>query len=179
MDPYVLPKEEILFLRVYHHISNAVYRLQLAWRWGEAVSACALLSADSWFDVRQEIPTPKLKTQISFQSRNVHSATDTASHFKGLPSPLADHYRISELQNYYISYLKNTKLPVSLCVTHRQRESRDNVYSFFVSTLDDDEWSASHPDSNNPWQRNPSTHWIGVGNQWVWDIKLGTVVHKL
>ena len=118
-------KEEIWFLRVCHHVSKAVYCLQMALSLGEAVSTCALLSADSWFHVRRELPTPKLKAQFSFENWRdwaFHVVTEAASHFKGLPLPLADHYGISDLQIYHISYLSNmSNIPVPLCVTHRRR----------------------------------------------------------
>ena len=116
-----LQRRNVVSARVPSHFKRSLL-LRSAWRWGEAVSASALLSADSWFDVRRDLPTPRLKAQFSLESRSVHPATDTASHFKGIPLPLADHYGITELQNYHISNLTSmSNVPVSLCVTQRQR----------------------------------------------------------
>ena len=68
-------KDEVWFLRVCHHISKAVYCLQIAWSWGEAVSTCALLSADSWFDVCRELPTTKLRARFSFEKWRVQDSS--------------------------------------------------------------------------------------------------------
>ena len=80
MDSSFLPKDEIWFLRLCHHISNAVYRQQSAWEWGEAVSTCALLSADCWFDVRRELPTTKLRKQFSFERWSVQECSLSDRH---------------------------------------------------------------------------------------------------
>jgi len=87
-----------------------VYRLQMAWKWGKAVSACALL----WHCCLQTIGSMHVGTfrpqswrhnflLKSEDSRSVHPATETVSHFKGLPLTLADHYEISGMQNHHIS----------------------------------------------------------------------------
>jgi hypothetical protein len=75
-----MQRQNLVSPRVPSHF-KAVYCLQVAWSSGEAVSACALLSADSWFDVRQEHPTPKLKAQFllkSEESRTFQAETEAA-----------------------------------------------------------------------------------------------------
>ena len=121
-------KDEICFLRVCHHISKAVYCLQMAWSWGEAVSTCALLSADSWFMCVGNFRPRSWRHDFllrSEESRTLDAVTEATSHFKELPLPLADHYGISDLQIYHIPYLTNmSNIPVSLCVTLSEGESR-------------------------------------------------------
>jgi len=115
-------KDEIWFLRVCHHISKAVYCLQMAWSWGEAVSTCALLSAHSWFDVRRDHPTPKLKAQCSFEKLRFEDSSpgDRRSvTFQGTPiatcRPLWN-FRTAKLSHLLpYKHVKYTRVP--LCDT--------------------------------------------------------------
>ena len=71
--------------------------------------------------------------------------------------------KLSHLQPH--KHVKCTR--VSVRDTEAKGKVEVQLQSYLVSALDGDEWSASSPSRLKAWQQTPSTHSIGVGNQWV------------